>query len=243
MYLIFGASAGVGRALAVRFASAGHDLILVASDERDLRAMTSDLAIRYGVKARPVAADAGEGDAYLERIAETAREWGEVDGLLFPIGTVADADDCAFEPDRARRLWRVNYECIVSAITRFLPDLMSGRPITIVGFGSVAGERGRRQNVAYSAAKRGLRSFFESLRHHCAGSRVVVQFYVLGYVDTELARGRPTPLPKGDPERLSALVARNLGRDVGVVYFPRFWRPAALALRLLPWSVWKRLSV
>jgi len=78
------AAAGVGRALAACFASAGHDLILVSADERDPRAMTADLMIRYRVRARPVAADVSDADYYLERIASAANEMGGMDGLLFP---------------------------------------------------------------------------------------------------------------------------------------------------------------
>ena len=142
------AAAGVGRALAACFASAGHDLILGSSDERDLRAMTADLMIRYRVRVCPVAADVSDGDCYLERIASAANEMGGMDGLLFPIGAVAATDDCTFDIDR-------------------------------VAWGSVAAVRGRRRNVAYSAAKRALQSFFESLRHACVGSSVTVQFCML----------------------------------------------------------------
>ena len=74
------AAAGVGRALAACFAAAGHDQILVSSDERDLRAMTADLMIRYRVRACPVAADVSDGDCYLERIASAANEMGGMDG-------------------------------------------------------------------------------------------------------------------------------------------------------------------
>jgi len=242
MYVIVGASAGVGRALATCFASAGHDLILVSSDERDLRAMTADLEIRYGVRACPVAADVSDGDSYLDRIASAANEMGGMDGLLFPVGAVAATDDCSFDPDKVTWLTRVNYESIVCAVTRFLPDLMTRQRATLVAFGSVAALRGRRHNVAYSAAKRALQSFFESLRHACVGSSVTVQFYVLGYMDTALARGLRTPIPKGNPELLSTRVLQNLGRDVGVVYYPSFWRPAAAALRHTPWWIFKRIT-
>jgi len=243
IYVIVGASAGVGRALAACFASAGHDLILVSSDERDLRAMTADLMIRYGVRASSVAADVSDGgDSYLDRIASAANELGGMDGLLFPLGAVAATDDCSFDPDRVTWLTRVNYESIVRAVTRFLPDLMTRPRATLVAFGSIAALRGRRHNVAYSAAKRALQSFFESLRHACVGSSVTVQFYVLGYMDTALAKGLRTPIPKGDPAVLSARVLQNLGRDVGVVYYPCFWRPAAAALRHTPWWIFKRIS-
>jgi len=173
------AAAGVGRALAACFASAGHDLILVSADERDLRAMTADLMIRYRVRARPVAADVSDADCYLERIASAANEMGGMDGLLLPIGAVAATDDCTFDIDRVAWVTRVNYESIVRAATRFLPDLMTRPQATLVAFGSVAAVRGRRRNVAYSAAKRALQSFFESLRHACVGSSITVQFCML----------------------------------------------------------------
>jgi len=242
MYVIFGASAGVGRALAVSFASAGHDLILVSSDECDLRAMTNDLVIRYGVRVHHVAADVSDGDSYLDRIASAAHERGGMDGLLFPIGALAASDDCSFDPDRVAWLTRVNYDSIVCAATRFLPDLMTRPQATLVAFGSVAALRGRRRNVVYAAAKRALQSFFESLRHACAGSSVTVQFYVLGYMDTALAAGVRTSIPRGDPDILSARVLQNLGRDVGVVYYPSFWRPAAAMLRHTPWWIFKRTN-
>jgi short-subunit dehydrogenase len=241
-YVIVGASAGVGRALAARFASAGHDLILVSSDERDLRATTADLAIRYGVTACHVAADVSDGDSYLDRVASAAVEMGGIDGLLFPLGTVALIDDCSFDPDRLTWLTRVNYESIVSAVTRFLPELRTRRQATVVAFGSVAAVRGRSRNVAYSAAKRALQSFFESLRYASVGSSITVQFYVLGYMDTTLASGLRTAIRKGDPDTLSARVLKNLGRDIGVVYYPSFWRLAVAAVRHTPWSIFKRIT-
>jgi len=239
-YVIVGASAGVGRALATSFASAGHDLLLVAPDDRDLRATAADLAIRHGVRARWVATDATDRTC-AERIATVADELGGFDGVLFPIGAVTATDDCRFDPDRTARLLDVNFSAVAAITTRLLPHLLTRPRATIVGFGSVAATRGRGKNVAYSAAKRALASFFESLRHACADSGVAVQFYVLGYMDTELAAGVRSPIPKGDPRALGDLILKNLDRDVGVVYYPRFWRALSVALRGVPWSLFKRL--
>ena len=96
IYAIIGASAGVGRALASAFASAGHDLILVASDARDLRALASDLEIRHGARVAAIAADVNDGDAYLDEVAAAVRRLGALDGMLFPLGATADevADHC-----------------------------------------------------------------------------------------------------------------------------------------------------
>jgi short-subunit dehydrogenase len=189
-----------------------------------------------------VAADAAAYQMCAERIATAADELAGVDGVLFPIGAVAATDDCGFDPDRTARLLDVNFAAVAAITARLLPHLLTRPRATIVGFGSVADTRGRSKNVAYSAAKRALASFFESLRHACADSGVAVQFYVLGYMDTELAAGVRSPIPKGDPRTLGDLVLRNLDRDVGVVYYPWFWRGLCVALRTVPWGLFKRLK-
>jgi len=241
IYAIIGASAGVGRALASQFALEGHDLILVSSDERDLRALASDLSLRHRSRVAAVAADVMDGDGYLDRVAEVARGFGALDGVLFPLGATAEADDARLDPALVAALTRINYEAVVSAISRFLPELRRRPRATVVGFGSVAALRGRGRNVAYAAAKRALQSAFESLRHACADSEILVQFYVLGYMDTEQARGLSTRIPKGDPMAISRKVCRNLHRDVGLVYYPQFWSPIAGAVRLVPWAIFKRM--
>jgi len=240
-YVIVGASAGLGRALARRFATAGHDLIVVSSDQRDLAAVAADLSIRYGVRVVPVAADVGTEDAYLDRVAAAADALGGIDGLLFPVGAVSPHDDGNLDPQMVEWLTRVNFLSVVFAVTRFLLILQSRPRAVIVGFGTIAATRGRSANAVYSAAKRALESYFESLRHVSAGSNVRVQFYILGYLNTNLAFGIPTLFPKADPDILSARVLRNLERNIGVVYYPDFWRYACAVLRRVPWVLFKRI--
>lgn len=242
-YVILGASAGLGRALARRFAVAGHDLVVVSSDRRDVAAVAADLSLRHGVRVVAVAGDVAEGDAYLDRVAAAGEGLGGIDGLLCPVGTVLDGDDGSLSPPEAARLTRVNFLAVIAAVAQLMPLLRRRSRAVIVGFGSIAAARGRRANAVYAAAKRALESFFESLRHVCVGSNVRVQFYVLGYLDTNLAFGRRTPLPKADPDALSARVLRDLDRDIGVVYHPPFWRPLCAALRWAPWILVKRLRL
>ena len=137
----------------------------------------------------------------------------------------------------------MNFSSVAAIVTVFLPLLEARPSATIVGFGSVAAVRGRKNNVVYTAAKRALSSYFESLRHRCAGSNVTVQFYVLGYMDTALAFGRARGLIwKGNPDMLGKRVLYNIGRDVGVVYYPEIWRAVCAILGMIPWSVFRRMS-
>ena len=61
---------------------------------------------------------------------------------------------------------------------------------TIVGFGSVSSTIGRNVNTVYAASKRGLESLFESLSITALNSKLKIQFYNIGYLDTNLSYGK-----------------------------------------------------
>jgi short-subunit dehydrogenase len=242
-YLIMGASAGLGRALARRLASEGNNLILLASDERDLHATASDLAIRHGVLVETLAADVSVHTGYLDDLEKVIDHLGGLDGLLCPIGAVAQDDCIPYGPGVVTRITQVNYLSVAAVTNRLWPRLVQQTHRTvIVGFGSVAAFRGRNANVAYAAAKRSLLSYFESLRHAASPTQVLVQFYILGYLDTNLAFGKRTLLPRANPERLACRVCSNLGSDFGVAYHPRFWRLIRPLLIHMPWFLYKRMK-
>ena len=242
--LVIGASAGLGRALAATLAAAGHDLVLAASDARDVEALAADLRLRHGVRATAVAIDLGGAGVDLEPLARAADGLGGADVLLLPIGWTAEAarDDGTLEPDVAERLLRANFLSVVAVVARFLPEMRRRPGARIVGFGSVAAARGRGANLIYASAKRALQTYFEGLRHACAGTPVRVQFWVPGYLDTNLAFGRSTPLARADPARFAARVVDRLRDGDLVVYHPGWWRPLCAAVRWVPWVLFERLK-
>jgi len=241
--VVVGASAGLGRELAEALAAAGHDLFVVSSDVRDLEALASDLRIRHGVRVVVLALDLGGELGGLDRLKRAAAELGGPDALLLPIGWTAAADDATLGRDVAERLVRTNFLSVTAVVAELLPELRRRPRASIVGFGSVAASRARGTNMAYSASKRALQTWFEGLRHACAGTTVRVSFYVLGYLDTSLAFGRRTLLPRADPARLAERVVRDLGRLEGVLYYPRAWRLVGAALPLVPFFIFKRLKL
>jgi len=240
--LVVGASAGVGRALTEALAARGYEMLLVASDERDLEAQSAHLRLVHGVHVETVAADAGRPTECIERVQRAARAFGAVDALFFPIGESSASDDGTLSLDQTRRLLDVNLLVIVGLIGCLLPALLAAERANIVGFGSVAAIRGRGANVVYSAAKRGLESYFESLRHLTARSRVRTQFYRLGYVATQQSFGRRLLFPPAAPASVAEAVLDNLGSDRGVTYLPRYWSVIGCVVRSMPWPIFKWLD-
>ncbi|MFM2129143.1 MAG: hypothetical protein RL477_689 [Pseudomonadota bacterium] len=239
-YVIIGASGGLGRALADRLAADGHRLVLVARDPEALSALAGALRDRHGVEADIVAADVAADARYLDEVARVARAAGGIDGLLMPIG-LALRDGLGTATATMRELAGVNFLAPSEAVTKLWPLLLENGA-TVVGFGSITAARGRGRNFVYGAMKRALLSYFESLRLAARGTPVKVQFWVLGFLDTDVMQKEKTPLPKGDPKLLADRVVGRLGRDTGITYFPRWWYWITLALRLMPWAIYSRVG-
>jgi short-subunit dehydrogenase len=161
--------------------------------------------------------------------------------MFFPIGVSRNDDDGNLSVGDARKLIDANLSAVVAIVGHFLPSLLAANRGAIVGFGSIAAIRGRRANVVYAAAKRGLASYFESLRQIAAASSVRVQFYQLGYVETQQTFGRHLMFRPARPSGIAAVVVRNLDKDFGTRYLPRYWAAVAWLVSALPWAIYKRL--
>jgi short-subunit dehydrogenase len=240
--VIIGASAGLGRALSAQLAKEGHDLILVARDARDLKALCAHLSLMHGVSVRMVSVDAGDDQALATALQAEFEQTRNIDALFAPIGVSNPDDDMTLDITATRSLLGMNFLSVVTAIQTTLPYLKNSQTARIVGFGSIATIRGRGRNIAYSAAKRALTSYFESLRHALSDDPVTVQFYQLGYIQTQQFYGQTTLLPAMTANHAAAKILRDGNRDFGQRFLPRFWWPIALIMRILPWSIFRRLK-
>lgn len=240
-YVIIGASGDLGRALAAELAASGHRLVLVGHGKARL-GQAAD-AIEQAGHPRPamVAADVTEGPGYLEQVRAAARDLGGIEGLLLPIGR-AIRDDLATGTDEVAKLIAINLRAPMEAASALWEDLKSAPGPVIVGFGSITAIRGRGRNLAYGAAKRGLQSYFESLRVLGAIDGIACQFYVLGFLDTARMAGERTPLPKGDVAALARRVVKDLDRGSILRWYPWWWRPLAWAIRAVPGGLYARLA-
>lgn len=244
MYLIVGASSGVGRAIAEEFAYQGHNLFLVSRSERDICAIASDLNLRYGVAVNHCELDLCSFQPDFSKIFEQIDLAGkEFKGVLIPAGFVIDGDDLAIEVSDINQLFQANCISIIKLITGILTKIKgSSGQISVVGFGSIASVRGRGGNMIYSTSKAATRFYFEALRHACVDIDVIVQYYILGYMNTNLAFAFNVMLPKGDPKKIAAKVYRDLEKDFGVRFFPGYWLVLSLIIKIFPWRLYRRLK-
>lgn len=244
-FLIVGASAGLGRALAEKFASEKNDLILISSDMRDLIPLKSDLENRFTVTVIPIQISFRNVPIDFSEITRSLSNLSPLEGILFPIG-YSDTNDVLLGTDETLMIDIFNSNLIsVCLITNHFLNTLKEKKSTIIGFGSVAAIRGRSKNVSYSASKRGLESFFESLRHSLQNSNLTIQFYVLGYLDTSLGFSDQDIVffKRGDIKKLADIVYSNKFKDFGTRVYPKKWKLIKLLLPFVPWIIFKKIKI
>ena len=84
-YLIIGASSGLGRALADKFAKEKKNLIIASRDDRDLIAIKSDLEIKYNVNVEKIALDFSSFEELNQKLFKE-NIFRDLSGILFPVG-------------------------------------------------------------------------------------------------------------------------------------------------------------
>jgi short-subunit dehydrogenase len=238
--IVVGASSGLGRALAEGLARAQWSLLLVASDPRDLDAVANDLHLRFGVAVRALALDLGREPDPGARVLAALDGLPPPGALLVAAGVSREDDDLSLAPPAVGQLLAVNLHAPLVLVNALLPRLVEARA-TIVLIGSIAAARGRGRNVAYAAAKRGLESLYESLRQCFPPKELSVQLYRLGFLRSNLTWGTNLPLPAADPETVARRIVRDLGRGSRARHLPWWWALVALALRWLPWPLFRRV--
>ncbi|SMF22084.1 Short-chain dehydrogenase [Tistlia consotensis] len=240
---IYGATSAIAQAVARRYAARGARFFLAGRSPEHLERVAGDLAVRGAAAVATHAGDLAEaaGDAALQ--AAEAAAHGVPDVLLVAFGTLGEQQRDEQDPARAAATLETN---LVAPVRLLLPAAAamerrgSGRLVVI---SSVAGERGRRSNHLYGAAKGGLSIFLAGLRDRLAPAGVAVVDVRPGFVDTPMTRDfRKGPL-WASPERVAddIVAAADAGR--AVVYTPWFWRWIMLVIRNLPAAVMRRLNL
>jgi short-subunit dehydrogenase len=240
--VILGASTGLGRALARQWAQAGETVWLLARSREEMEREAASLKLTRGADVRVLVVDASDAPALEAAIRTVVLKEGHVHTLLCPIGASREDDDTLLPAGAAANLLHVNMLATITAVSSCLPVMMEKGEGHIVGVGSIAAFRGRGRNAVYSAAKRGLESYFESLRHKTAGSGVRTHLFRVGYIDSQQSYGQRLQFPALDPGDLAAKIRLGIMRSDGTRTVPRYFRLIGAMLQLIPWTFYRRMN-
>mgnify|MGYP006113545091 FL=1 len=233
-YLILGASSGLGKELAYVLAKNLNDLIIISRDEKDLSAIKSDLQIKFKINVKYFVVDASSYDEIKKFLHSNLNLLTEIKGVLFPVGMMEEKDDILNDMSVSNNLIQANMGVVAYFLSKIFPIFMKNNKGVIVGFGSISSTIGRNVNTVYAASKRGLESLFESLSITALNSELKIQFYNIGYLDTNLSYGKKLLLPKGSTKKLAKIVYKNLNKNYKNIYYPSWWAIIVAIIKIIP---------
>ena len=114
---------------------------------------------------------------------------------------------------------------------------------TIVGIGSVAGDRGRCANPVYNTSKAGLHTYLEAIRNRVGRHGVRVLTVKPGFVETPMTEGLSGMFWVVPADKVAEAVLGKARRGRATVYVPARWRYVMWVIRSIPSFLFKRLKV
>ncbi len=235
--LIFGGTSEIGlaivTALRLRF---DCEVLLAGRDQQQLKDAGAGLPCAVQTLHYD-ATDLGAHPALVEAVFEA----GPVDLVIAAAGILAGQDKLAKDPARAGQLVQTNFTGHVTTILAVADRMRAQGSGTIVVLSSVAAVRPRQANFVYGAAKAGLDAFGRGLTDSLHGTGVRVLLVRPGFVIGRMTAGMsPAPLST-TPAQVGQAVAAALAGRGDVVWVPPALRLLAIALRLIPRPLWRRL--
>ena len=204
--LVTGASRGIGRSIALRFAEEGARLGLVARTETELLA-TARMVEEVGARAVAIPTDIRDFAGAQAAVEKVESELGAVDVLVNNAGVFLWRPFLKLSPEEWDLVLATNLTGAANFCRAVLPGMVERRRGRIVNVSSIHGMRGEANLAAHSAAKFGLIGLTQSLAREFRGDNIAVNAVCPGTVENRLEEA-------GAPSRNQPLAEKLWPRDV-----------------------------
>jgi short-subunit dehydrogenase len=242
--LVTGASAGIGRELALQLAARAGTLVLLARRIDRLEQLRTELLARHPhLKVVALAADLSDEGDVADVLARVREQAGPVDVLVNNAGVGDSALFDRAEWSRTRQVLRTNVVAIAQLSAALVPGMVARGRGGVLNVGSGAGLTVLPAAAAYVGSKHFVDGFSEALRADLAGAGVVVSQVCPGPVDSEFdeVAGSEGGMAGGPPQFLRISAAQcarealaGFDRGAAIVFPGRAYRLAMRLLTLLP---------
>ncbi len=222
--IITGASRGIGKAIAVKYAQEGCDVAFTDLFEDDNMKATEEELKTYGVKAKGYASDASNFEDTDRVVNEIVNEFGRIDVLVNNAGITKDTLLMRMTEDQWDAVINVNLKSVFNFTKAAQRTMLKQRSGSIVNLSSVVGVSGNAGQANYSASKAGIIGFTKSIARELGSRGVRSNAIAPGFIITEMTGKIPEdarkaweasiPLKRGGTPEEVAGVATFLASDL-----------------------------
>ena len=239
--LILGAKSDIGIALAYEFAKNKNNIILAGRNISSLENEKKNIISQYSVEVVLYEFDVLD----LSNHSKLINELKDLPStVVSTIGLLGNQVEDELNPEKAINVIKSNYEGPALIFLRLAKKFEERGYGTLVGFSSVAGERGRASNYIYGSAKSGFTVFLSGLRNKFSSKGVHVMTVLPGYVFTKMTKNMNLPkFLTAQPKEVAQDVVRALKKKKNIIITPRIWKLIIIILKLIPENIFKKTKI
>ena len=186
--LVTGASRGIGKAIALKFASEGAN---IAFTDLKVSQETVDEIAALGVKVRAGESNAASFEDTARVVGEIVAEFGRIDVLVNNAGITKDGLMLRMEEAQWDAVLTVNLKSAFNYIHAMTPVMMKQRSGSIIGMASVVGIHGNAGQANYSASKAGMIALHKSMAKELGPRGIRANCIAPGFIISDMTAAMP----------------------------------------------------
>jgi len=222
--IVTGASRGIGKAIALKFAQEGCNVAFTdLFEDENMKATEEELAA-LGVKAKGYASDASNHEQTEKVVSEIAKDFDSIDVLVNNAGITKDTLLMRMTEEQWDAVINVNLKSVFNFTKAVQRTMLKQRSGSIINLSSVVGVSGNAGQANYSASKAGIIGFTKSIARELGSRGVRSNAIAPGFIITEMTAKIPEdarkaweasiPLKRGGTPEEVAGVATFLASDL-----------------------------
>ena len=184
--LVTGASRGIGKAIAIKFARKGYNVVISCIRNEDRLMQTKKEIENYQVPCLAYMGDMGDMDCCKELFAKIKKQFGGIDVLVNNAGVsyIGLLQDMSSED--WDKILHMNLTSVFNCCKLAIPYMVHQKQGKIINISSVWGVAGASCEAAYSATKGGINALTRALAKELGPSNIQVNAIACGAIDTEM---------------------------------------------------------
>ena len=242
LIFITGASSGIGRALALKFADSGWKVIATARRIDLIKKIKKNNNISNAII--PLKIDVTNKKMVLTQIKHISKTYGVPDIILLNAGTNNPNSTNIFSMEETEKIFETNFFGALNCFSAFLPLLKRAKESQVIFMSSVAGYRGLPYAAAYCSSKSALTTFAESIYNQCKGLGIIVRVVNPGFIKTPLTDKNDFKMPMiiSVEKAANIMYKKFLNSKKFEINCPWFFCITMKLLRVLPYKIYFNLT-
>lgn len=194
--LITGAARGIGKSIAMKFASEGADIAFTDLNRDENMEATEKELEALGVKAKGYASNAADFAQTEEVVSKIKEDFGHIDILVNNAGITKDGLMMRMSEAQWDAVIAVNLKSAFNFIHAVLPIMMRQRSGSIINMASVVGVHGNAGQSNYAASKAGLIALAKSIAQEVGSRGIRANAIAPGFIETAMTAALPDDVRK-----------------------------------------------